>query len=282
MSLRVFDFREIAALDDTAVAFRNWIAKSTSYFSDFWVEATGYGAQVKLGSITTDSFHNVLRAIPRDDLCCVAAIEGKMASVWCITSAELKKLFCEFLGMEPAEDVSDGELTAFERDLSALFIEQLAKSIGEGWMGAEDLAVKPSPLEKDPRKLRLFREKDLITKTSLEIELKHSSVKIDWLLPKQQTSALLETVIDQRAAPEAATPSPELIGRMPVELVAILGHAKVPVTQLADLEPGQLIMLDQRIDEPVSAFVNDTKYFECWPGQVGKNQALKIDRRLES
>ena len=58
--LQPFDFRKHAALGDTAVSLRNWVAKSSSFFSDFWAQASDYDAQLSAGTMETHSYADVL------------------------------------------------------------------------------------------------------------------------------------------------------------------------------------------------------------------------------
>ena len=97
MNVRPFDFREIAALDDTAVAIRNWLSKSTSFFSDEWVEATGYTAKLALGKISTQSYEQTLEGIPREDLCCVAKLHDQIPSLLCASKEQLQILVADLL-----------------------------------------------------------------------------------------------------------------------------------------------------------------------------------------
>lgn len=281
MSVRPFDFREIAALDDNAVALRNWFSKSTSFFSDYWVEATGFSAKLGLGAISTESYEKVLDEIPRCDLCCVAEIKDRLSSIWYTSAGQLRTVLADLLCQtEPKEEDADKELSAIETDLSNYFIDRLATSIREGWMGNGELEIEYTALQKDARKLRLFRSKDLVTKVCIEIECKAGKATLNWLIPKQKLPALLDDTVDNRASGAPATTPKELVGRLPLEVVTLLGSAKLSMSQLAKLKPGELIILDQQIDSPMISLVDGERSFECWPGRLGDKQAVQVAKRL--
>ena len=184
MNVRPFDFRDIAALDDTAVAIRNWISKSTSFFSDYWVEATGFSAKLEMGAVTTESYEKVLGEIPRDDLCCVGEIKDRLSSVWFASAKEFRTVLADLLCLTESDDEDAKELSVIEIDLANYFIERFAESIRQGWMGSGELEIEATNLEKDARKLRLFRGKDLVTKVCIKVECKAGSATLNWLLPK--------------------------------------------------------------------------------------------------
>ncbi|MDM4016770.1 FliM/FliN family flagellar motor switch protein [Roseiconus lacunae] len=286
MTLRAFDFREIAGLDDTATAIRTWLSKSTSFFSDEWVQATGFGAKLVLGPVSTDSFESILDATPRTDWCCVAYLREDLPTLWYSSGANFRKVVGDLIGFDPPEESDeetsepqeDIELGAIEADLVQWVLDTFAACLSQGWMGTDEMAIQTGKMEKDPRKLRLYRAKDLMTRVTLKVECKSATSEIHWLLPKQKVSKLFEDTVDNRQKAPAASPSKEMIIQMPVDLVTILGSAKVSMKDLKDLKPGQLIVLDQRIDAPMTATVDGASSFECWPGRLGNNQAIQVSR----
>ena len=301
--LQPFDFRKHAALGDTAVSLRNWVAKSSSFFSDFWAQASDYDAQLSAGTMETHSYADVLENVCRDDLCCLAQIEGHSRTVWYTSNYDFRLICNEMLGLangaendsenkdaeskgasddgndadsEPEKDNAD--LSAVEFALIKMFLENLADALGRGWMGGPKVSFQLGNLSKDPRKVSAFRSSDLLTVTSIEIQLKSGNASINWLLPKQSTAELLATVIDRRKKSEPASSSPAVVGKVPIELVIELGSVNVPMMELSNLAAGKLITLDQRIDRPLVAYVDNAPFCDCWPGRVGNQQALEVSR----
>jgi flagellar motor switch protein FliM len=279
---RVFDFREIAALDDTAESFRNWVAKSSSYFSAFWSEATGYSAQLTLASITTETYGALLETISKDDVSSIAELGEISSTQWYASPEAWRVLVAELLAFGEDDTVPTGPLTDIEQSLVTLCLESLASAFTDAWMGQDVLQITAGDLVRDPRKSRLFRAKDLITKATVHVQLKTGAFKINWLLPKQKTCDLLESAIDRREKAEPDVLSPEMVQKVPVELITTLGKASIPMAQLSSLKAGQLVMLDQRIDQPITAYVDERPFYECWAGRLGGQQALQVVSCLHS
>lgn len=283
---RQFDFRDIATLDDTAKAFRDWVSKASSFFGQFWSQVSDYGTQLSLGAISTESYAKTLEDVPRDNHYCVTEIEDHVSSIWFTTTRDFQLIVGQLLGLassqqtESDENGAAVELTQIELSLVQLFVENLANSFKEGWLGNDEISVKVTGIERDPRKVRLCRAKDLVTRTSVQIEFKDGTANLNWLLPKQKTCNLFETATGMRAPSEPRRPSPQKIGQLPIELVSVLGQANIPMGRLSEFSVGQLIKLDQRIDQPVVTYVNNTPLYECWPGKLGNKQALEISSCL--
>ncbi|MEO1615036.1 MAG: FliM/FliN family flagellar motor switch protein [Planctomycetota bacterium] len=276
MTLRPFDFREIAAMDDSAVVIRNWLSKSTSFFSEDWVDATGYSAKLSLAGIKTESYDTMLEKIPREDLCCSVDIPDRLSSMWYAPVPQLRVVAADLLCQEELEEEGPSDLTLVEADLVQFFIERLAESLGQGWMGDSELSIELGELGKDARKLRLFRGNDLVTNIAIEIECRVGKAVLNWLVPKAKFGDMLDDTVDNRSGEHAASPPKEMVGRLPVEVVTLLGSAKISMAKLPHLKPGQLIILDQRIDDPLTSTVDEKPTFECWPGRLGNQQAVQV------
>ena len=304
---RKFDFREIAALDDSAVALKNWISKTSSFFSEFWDSATGYSAQVSIGEVNTNSYGKTLEGISKEDTYCVVEIKELMSTMWYASPDEFRiiagELLCRRVESEAEEegkeeaDASEAEgeedadakgdtrvadLSPIESALITLFIEKLADSLTSGWLGDQSLSVVASEMDKDPHKTLLFRQRDLVTTVDIVFDLQSQRAKIHWLFPKQSMADLLGTLAEQRSQDQPKKPTVEMASRLPIEVVAVLGETAIPMTDLTKLERGQLIRLDQRIDQPIMAYVNDEPYYQCWPGKIGASQSVEIVKCLRN
>lgn len=308
---RKFDFREIAALDDTAVSLRDWVSKSSSFFSEFWDRATGYSAQLSLGGVTTESYEATLKSVSKENNYCIAGFQDQMSTMWYASSNQLRVIVAEMLCSpnnataeeESEEPVAEGEdkaddedsaaeenadagepegedLTPIEVSLVDFFLGELAKSLNSGWAGDQKVTVAANALDKDPRKTLLFRQRDLVTKVDLDIELQSRQTTIHWLLPKQGMSEVLGSLTERRATGNPTHPPVEVVSRMPLAVVAVIGETTIPMPDLSKLKRGQLIKLDQRIDQPIVAYVNDQPYYECWPGKIGSKQSVEISKCL--
>ena len=101
-----------------------------------------------------------------------------------------------------------------------------------------------------------------------------------WIFPETEIVELLETC-QRDAVPMAQTsPStemPALVERLPVELVVELGESRLTMAQLANLAVGDLLILNQTVQEPLSASLSGCPKFQGWPGRVGSTQAFQIE-----
>lgn len=73
-----------------------------------------------------------------------------------------------------------------------------------------------------------------------------------------------------------------LVREMPVELAVTLGSAELTLYDLAKLAAGDVVVLRQKVGEPLSAEVGGTAKFKVWPGAVGGRQAVQVHSAAEA
>ncbi len=66
------------------------------------------------------------------------------------------------------------------------------------------------------------------------------------------------------------------IRTMDVEMRAELGHTNLLLSDLMRLEAGDVILLNQRKDEPIKVYIGDEVKFKAAPGKAGNRRALRV------
>jgi flagellar motor switch protein FliM len=111
-----------------------------------------------------------------------------------------------------------------------------------------------------------------------------------WMLPKSKWLESLEIPGRARTTrnTEPALPPPSreeresMVCELPVQLTVHLGSTKVSLLHLAALQVGDVLLLDQAIDQPLSAALGKKVKFLVWPGARGSRQAIAIHAPVES
>jgi flagellar motor switch protein FliM len=103
------------------------------------------------------------------------------------------------------------------------------------------------------------------------------------LVPRTGTWARL-TAPPARQKPAAAAPSEQMVAlvrEMPVELTVLLGSAELSMQDVADLRAGDVVILRQKVDQPLDGLLSGARKFRVWPGVVGGRAAVVIDAPAE-
>ena len=76
--------------------------------------------------------------------------------------------------------------------------------------------------------------------------------------------------------PEQRESYEEAIRNMDVEMRAELGHTNLLLSDLMRLEEGDVILLNQRKDEPIKVYIGDEVKLKAAPGKAGNRRALRV------
>jgi flagellar motor switch protein FliM len=155
------------------------------------------------------------------------------------------------------------------------------QALADNFPGSDPIPGSLKEMVPNPKRVRLFRASDAVTTTNIQIQLPRGELGIQWILPKHSTVEMMEGVVDRRAKPKTASGNPkEIVERMPVEIVGLLGEITLSLNQLASMKSGDVFVLNQKIDEPLVALIDGKPYYECWPGRIGNTQGLEISTCL--
>ena len=274
----VYDFRKAGSTDETSVSFKIWIGKASQTVAELWHELGSSDVSLKVDQINTKPFSVAMQDASSSSIACLVDINaGANISIWHITQANAQAIVCEMLGMPDDAELLDRPPTGIELSLCQTFFEFMLRVLGESWPAREVLPCVVQEIGINPKRHRLFRPADLVTTAKISLSMGQRTVEIDWVLPKQETGKLMSTIVDRRSKEEICDPR-DIVEKMPVEIVGVLGEATLSINRLAALKAGDLVMLDQKIDRPIVATIDGQVFYECWPGKIGALQGIQIER----
>ena len=192
--------------------------------------------------------------------------------------SELRKLLMDVLGSTDDSEPNDRELTSVESSLCEMIFEQAANTLAESWPEKEPLAVQLQPMDRKPADSRLFSPDEVLLKSGLLINVGSENVSLQLVLPKIAAAKMMGVSLQSPSAPKSSAPrlDPERIADIRVEVSAGLGTTDLPMTDLASMAVGDIIVLDQSISQPLTLFTNEQPAFEAWPGRKNQTQAMQI------
>lgn len=278
-----YDFRQAGAADDSANAFRTWIAKASQSFIDLWAKIAGPDIGLTSTDGRTLTLESAMKDVPATSVCCTFNISDEQnQSIWYVSQEDAHRLVAELLDMAPTAELPDRPLTELEFVLAETFFDTLAQSITQGWLGQQSIHCNIDSISLNPKRVRLCRGKDFVTTSLLQLPFERGEVTVHWVSKKQEMSNLLEQVIDRRTPLGEKNDPREVVERLPMEIVGLLGKASIPMGRLANIAVGDIVRLNQKIDKPIIASVAGRPFFECWPGKIGETVGLEISSCLRS
>jgi flagellar motor switch protein FliM len=104
-----------------------------------------------------------------------------------------------------------------------------------------------------------------------------------WILSQKAVLRFVTHVTE--SGNKKSGPRPELarlVHQIPISVVVRLGKTNVHWEELSDLRVGDVIILDQRVTDPLQAEISNKRMFLGWAGRHGNRQAFRISELVES
>jgi flagellar motor switch protein FliM len=279
--IRPFDFRksrQVAAAPPGPLA--EWHQRVCELANEAWSKHVDRPIRWELRSSEPVSFAGALQIIPDPGLGALLAVgDPPMTTLWTFSQSQALFLISEMLGNRETDWPAARPLTLIEESMLQLLFAELAWAIGEAWPGRASIACRVGDLDRRPARSRHFIPQQQLVGFQFSLTGAVGEATCHWFMPNDP----LQRMIAAEWPPEtgkAGAPSSQHIeqiaGALPLTMIACLGRADVPMSQLARLQLGDVIVLEQSIREPISLEVQGISKFRALPGRIGAQQSVQI------
>jgi flagellar motor switch protein FliM len=176
------------------------------------------------------------------------------------------------------------EVSPIEQRIMSRVMKRAYRELEESWDRAYSLSLEEIAFESNAEFVQIIpaAEPALVASFDVRIYDEPSFINICYpylMLEKMLGQSGMEQWISSattEAAPEVQERYKESLRETDVTLSAELGRTTLPITELMQLQEGDIVPLDTETDEPVRAYVNGKPKFEVAPGRSGRQRALRI------
>lgn len=185
------------------------------------------------------------------------------------------------LGEVPNGMPADRDLTLIEQNLAEYhLLAHWLPAFRTTWPGPNQLVWQQGSTEPPPQAVRIFGADDEAIQFTWIVRGTFGALPITWLFRRAGLGELLGLSTPPTAT-AVAPPIDAVVQALPIDVVVALGSVELRLSELSHLQPGDVIMLNQRISEPLAATVGDTTKFRGWAGRNGSSFAYKIHSLAE-
>jgi flagellar motor switch protein FliM len=176
------------------------------------------------------------------------------------------------------------DLTDIEIALIRHIGMDIARSLIEPWARVTELMPDVTELAVGPQVMHVIPPSEFVITAWYEIRFAEQTggislcfplTVLEQILPKLTGQNLFEHRVSRHVL-EAAGVKSEQLRPMMVPVRTMLGGARVDAVDLANLQPGDVIVLDQEAADPLRVMVGNCERFAGSPGTRGKRLALQI------
>lgn len=185
------------------------------------------------------------------------------------------------LGEVPNETPADRLLTDIESSLLEVVVQLMLEALNEAAVSCGVPSCELAGQEPAPHLIRLFPGVDELVMLTVRISMPFGDQDFFWIWPEPLADQLFP--VDRGPSRvEVQDELQQLAKRIPMDLSVRLGEANIDVSDLASLSVGDVIVLDQRVSEPLQCFLSDQLFMEGWPGQRSSRRAIQIQRVVDA
>lgn len=284
--IRVYDFKRPNKFSKDQIhslqnIHDNFCRGLTTYFSGN-LHVVSESSVVSIEQITYDEF---IRSLPNPTVLGLYSLQPLEGTILIEVSPSLVFTVVDRLlggqgqGAQKNRDLTEIEKTIIENRLSQMiFISE------EAWAEVYELKPKFVSMETNPQFTQIVAPNEMVVLITIEVKIGDEVGMINICMPY----LVLEPILDKLStyflfSTQAKVTSPEQVLAIrrkiewaKVDMVAFLGHSEILVRDLLDLAKGDVIPLNQSVNDPLPIYVGEFMKFKSLPGLHGEHLAVQI------
>ena len=282
--LRRYDFHDARRLSPgIARPLSRWQSEICTLLTESWGGIAANPMTIALGPIEPLRCTAAINQFPDPALGVLLQVgAAKLPTLLSIEPTLLHALFADLLGASAEEPAPDRPLSPLEESLLELLLSKLREAISDAWPG---LLPLPAAIKENcrPRRSRRLAQYEEVITVRWRITCRFHVGDAYWVLPRKELETLLGEVGPLGPGPENEQPTDlsEVVEQFPLDVTIELGQACVSTAALAQLQVGDVLILDQPLTRPLTAHVGGEPVWLVEPRRIGQRQAVEIHSLLD-
>lgn len=258
-----------------------WLAASCRRMGGPWARMLPYTAELKVGNVEVVGASAGLSALPDDATAIPLTAEGDDGTILLIIRRPfLLALLAGLVGEAPTALSPDRDPTELELSLVGYLVRELfLDPLERGWPAAAPPKFTPGP-PMPPRLAYTGPSSELVLFATLNAAVPYGEHPVYFIVPRSGLGDRLAAADSPAAAVVPAGSSKHieaLVREMSVELTVLLGTADLTMSEIGGLRTGDVLVLRQKVDQPLDGLLSGERKFRVWPGVIGERAAVVID-----
>jgi len=284
--VRVYDFKRALRFSKDQIRsisriHENFARLLTTFFSSQLRTITN----ISVTSVDQVPYEEFIRSIPKIttlNVYSMAPLDGTLVIEINpnITSALLDRI----LGGKGSSVTKNEELTEIEKTLLTQFFEKTIDILQEAWSSVVKINPVMEQFEENPQFLQLVSPNETVVVVSLTTKIGETSgminiciphIVLEPIMPKLSAHYWMQSPRKERDS-ESYEKLSTYIKDTPVIAKALLGEAKITISDFLGLKKDDVIALDQSIDHPLTLAINNEPKFYVQPGKYRNKMSVQV------
>lgn len=183
------------------------------------------------------------------------------------------------------------EFTEIDISLIERVLKKASFFMEEAWSGFIDMHASLQQVETNTRLIQALPMDEVVIIITMSVTIKDVTGTISCCIPCINLEPLLDKLSNSHNTAKHETNSEQnvklkeqinaKINNSSIEISGVLGNANLSLDEILNLQIGDVIKLDRRIDDDIEILVNRRKWFDGIPGVKHNKKALKINKVIQ-
>ncbi len=284
--VRVYDFKRALRFSKDQIRslsriHENFARLLTTYFS---AQLRTY-INISVASVDQIPYEEFIRSIPKKTILNIYSVEPLDGRVLLEINPNIAYAMMDrMLGGKGVSVNKVENLTEIETKIMSQLFEKAIDNLQEAWSSVVDIEPELEEFEVNPQFLQMVSPNETVVVISLNTEIGEASgminiciphVVLEPIIPKLSVHYWMQTQTSDRE-PEEYEALAKSVQKAEVDVSAMLGESSMTIDQFLQLGQGDVIQLDQKIQDPLKMKVDQETKFYVQPGKVKKKVAVQV------
>jgi len=284
--IRVYDFKRPNKFSKDQIhslqnIYENYCRGLTTYLSG----NLHAGCESNVLSIEQITYDEFIRSLPNPTVLGLYSVNPLEGTALIEVSPSLAFMVVDrLLGGQGQSLEKNRDLTEIERAIIENRLAQIIFISEEAWSEVYELKPRYVSMETNPQFTQIVAPNEMVVLITIEVKIGEEVGMINLCMPY----LVLEPILDKLStfflfSTQAKVTSPEQVQMIrrkiewaKVDMIAFLGHSEILVRDLLDLSKGDVIPLNQSVNDPLPIYVGEFMKFKSIPGLNGEHLAVQI------
>lgn len=242
--------------------------------------------KVKIMSVQQITYEEFIHSVPNPTILTTFKMSPLSGSILFEANPEFVfKVLDILLGGSGIKDFKMKEFTDIDKNIIRNVNKGLISNLKLAW---EDILDVTEPeienLETNPALNQTLAPNEPVALITFSVDIVNSNSFINICIPYLSIEKILDKLVvqywfkesDDTFAEDSREKIKDRLNIVDVEIKALLGKCSLTVEDFLRLNKGDIITLDQRINEPIEVLVGEQSHYYGKAGTIGKNKGIQI------
>ena len=258
-----------------------------SFINSDLSDATGSGIDISVSEVDSVRYGEFCRSLPLPASLNIFKMKPLRGFAMLVLEGPLVFSFVDiFFGGKCSTHVKlEGRsFTAIEAKIIERIVKIVLQDYERAWSDVHDLEMEYSRTEVDPQFAGIAKPDDMIITTRFNVEIGNFSGSMSICVPYNTLETIKADLSQNYKTENVEVDSPwrkfieKKLKDIELNLHCTLGMTTITGRELLGMQKDDVILLDQRVNEPVGIYVGDSPKLLGFPGSVNNKKAIRITK----